>query len=50
MIQTAIVLAGGFTALVMIALIRKMRAVQLPDRLSPDVLTRINTDYSELPQ
>jgi hypothetical protein len=44
------VLAGGFAALVMIAVVRRVRASQMPAPLSPDVLTRINTEYSELPQ
>jgi hypothetical protein len=50
MIQTMMVLAGGFAALVMIALVRKVRASHMPPPLSPDVLTRINAEYSELPQ
>ena len=50
MIQTVMVLAGGFMALVMIALVRKVRAGQMPAPLSPEVLTRINAEYSELPQ
>ena len=50
MIQMVLAVAGGFAALVMIAFVRRVRAGHVPDSLSPDVLTRINTEYSELPQ
>ena len=50
MIQTLLVLAGGFAMLLLIAVVRKLRMSQVPDHLSPDVLTRINTEYAELPQ
>jgi hypothetical protein len=50
MIQAVIVLATAFAALVIIAFVRKVRAGHAPDHLSPEVLTRINTEYAELPQ
>jgi hypothetical protein len=50
MIQTLIVLAGGVAVLALVAFVRKVRVSQVPDRLSPEVLTRINTEYAELPQ
>ena len=50
MFQTVVVLAGCVAALMTFALVRKIRAGHVPDSLSPDVLTRITTEYSELPQ
>jgi hypothetical protein len=43
-------LAVGLAVLGVISFVRRLHARQVPDYLSPQVLTRINTDYSELPQ
>jgi hypothetical protein len=43
-------LAAGLAVFVAITFARKLHASQMPDYLSPQVLSRINTDYSELPQ
>lgn len=50
MVQTLLVLAVGLTVFGVITFARKLHASQVPDHLSPEVLMRINTDYSELPQ
>jgi hypothetical protein len=50
LVQTLLVLAVGLAVFGVIAFARKLHASQVPDRLSPDVLMRINTEYSELPQ
>jgi hypothetical protein len=49
-VLTLLVLAVGLAVFGMIAIARKLHASQMPDYLSPQVLMRINTDYSELPQ
>jgi hypothetical protein len=49
-VLTLLVLAVGLAVFGMIAIARKSHASQVPDYLSPQVLMRINTDYSELPQ
>jgi hypothetical protein len=43
-------LAAGLAVFGVITFARKLHASQMPDYLSPQVLSRINTDYSELPQ
>jgi hypothetical protein len=50
LVQTLLVAAVGLTVFGVIAFALKLRASQVPDQLSPEVLMRINTDYSELPQ
>jgi hypothetical protein len=44
------VLAVGVVVLSVIAIVRKLRSAQVSDYLSPQVMTRINTEYSQLPQ
>jgi ABC-type bacteriocin/lantibiotic exporter with double-glycine peptidase domain len=50
MVQTLLVLAVGVAVLGVIAFARKLHASRVPDHMSPQVLMRINSDYSELPQ
>jgi hypothetical protein len=50
LVQTLLVVAVGLAVCGVIAFARKLHAGQVPDHLSPQVLTRINTDYPELPQ
>ena len=50
MVQTLLVLSVGLAVFGVIAFARKLHASHVPDHLSPQVLTRINTEYSELPQ
>ena len=45
-----LVLAVGVVVLGIVALIRRLRSGEVPDYLSPQVMTRINTEYSQLPQ
>ena len=49
-VQTLLVLAVGLAVFGVIAVARKLHASRVPEYLSPQVLTRINADYSELPQ
>ena len=50
MIQTLLVLAVGLAVFGAIVIFRKVHASHMPDSLSPQVLTRINAEYSEQPQ
>jgi len=50
LVQTLLVLAVGLATFGVIALARRVHSSRVPDSLSPQVLMRINTDYSELPQ
>jgi len=50
MTQTLIVLAACFVVFVLFVVVRRLRLSHVPDTLSSDVLSRINTEYSELPQ
>jgi hypothetical protein len=45
-----LVLAVGVVVLGVIALVRKLRSGEVADHLSPQVMMRINTEYSQLPQ
>jgi hypothetical protein len=45
-----LLLAIGVVVLGVIVIVRRLRAGELSDSLSPEVMTRINTEYSELPQ
>jgi hypothetical protein len=42
--------AGGVIMFVTIAVARRFRHLDLTDRLPPNVLTRIRTDYPDSPQ
>ena len=50
LVQTLLVLAVCLAVFGVIAVVRKLHVSQVPDHLSPQVLMRINADYSELPQ
>ena len=50
MVQTLLAVTVGLAVFGVIAVVRKLHASRVPDYLSPHVLTRINSDYSELPQ
>ena len=50
MIQTLLALAVGVAVLGVISVARRVFGRRVPDILPPDVLMRINHDYSELPQ
>lgn len=50
MARTLLFIAGGFILFVVIAIARRFRPVDLSDRLPPNVLTRIRTDYPDQPQ
>jgi hypothetical protein len=43
-------LAVGLAVFGVVTFARRVHASRVPEYLSPQVLTRINTDYSELPQ
>jgi hypothetical protein len=45
-----LVLAVGVVVLSVIAIVRKLRSGEVADYLSPQVMTRINSEYSQLPQ
>jgi hypothetical protein len=45
-----LVLAVGVVVLSVIAIVRKLRSAQVSDYLPPEVMMRINTEYSQLPQ
>jgi len=48
--RVLIALAVGVVLLGVIAIVRKLRSGAVPDYLPQDAMTRINTEYSELPQ
>ena len=50
MARTLLFLAGGAILFAAIAIARRFRHVDLTDRLPPNVLTRIRTDYPDSPQ
>jgi hypothetical protein len=49
LVQMLLVLTVGLAVFGAIAFTRKLHASRVPDYLSPQVLTRINTDYPDLP-
>ena len=50
MARTLLFFAGGAIMFVAIAIARRFRPLDLSDRLPPNVLTRIRTDYPDSPQ
>jgi hypothetical protein len=50
MARTLLFSAGAVILFVAIAIARKFRHVDLSDRLPPNVLTRIRSDYPDSPQ
>ena len=50
LVQTLLAVAAGLAIFGVITVARKLHASRVPEYLSPQVLTRINADYSELPQ
>jgi hypothetical protein len=49
MARTLLLFAGGAITFVAIAIARRFRHLDLSDRLPPNVLTRIRTDYPDSP-
>jgi hypothetical protein len=50
MAQTLLFVVGGAIMFVAIVIARRFRHLDLTDRLPPNVLTRIRTDYPDSPQ
>jgi hypothetical protein len=50
MARTVLFFAGGVILFAAIAIARRFKHVDLTDRLPPNVLTRIRTDYPDRPQ
>ena len=50
MVETLLAVAAGLAIFGVITVARKLHANRVPEYLPPQVLTRINADYSELPQ
>ena len=50
MARTLLFVVGGAILFVTIAIARRFRHLDLTDRLPPNVLTRIRTDYPDSPQ
>jgi hypothetical protein len=48
--RVLLALAVGVVMLAVIAIVRKLRSAAVPDYLPQETMTRINTEYSELPQ
>jgi hypothetical protein len=48
--RLVLLLSGGVITFVAIFVARRFRHVDLTDRLPPNVLTRIRTDYPDSPQ
>ena len=50
MVRTLLFFAAGAIMFGAVAIARRFRHVELTDRLPPNVLTRIRTDYPDSPQ